>query len=230
MSSGGMPSSSATICAKVVSCPCPGSAPKAEAPLCRSVDPELAAVGHAEAEDVHVLARPGADGLGEERDPDAHQFAALAFLGLLGPQLLVADHVHGQPHGGLVVAGVVHPAGLALVRELVGPQQVLQPQLRRVHLQFVGQAVDQPLDEVHRLGDPERARVRHPAGRLVGEHGGHVAVRGLDVVAAGEHPEEAGRVLGGRGDAVERAVIGEHGGADPRILPSLVAAISPTMT
>ena len=155
------------------------------------VHAQLAAVGHAEAEDVHVLARAGTDGLGEERHPDAHQLAALALLLLLGAQCVVADHVHGLAHGGLVVTRVVHPAGLALVRKLLGPQQVSQPQLGRVHLQLERQAVDQPFDEVHGLGDPERARVGHPAGRLVGVHRGHVAVGGLDVVAAGEHPEEA---------------------------------------
>ena len=47
------------------------------------VHAQLAAVGHAEAEDVHVLARAGADRLGEERHADAHQLAALALLGLL---------------------------------------------------------------------------------------------------------------------------------------------------
>ena len=78
------------------------------------MDPQLAAVGHAEAEDVHVLARPGADGLGEERHADAHQLAARALLLLLCAQRVVADHVHGHAHGGLVVARVVHPAGLGL--------------------------------------------------------------------------------------------------------------------
>ena len=46
----------------------------------RRVHAQLAAVGHAEAEDVHVLARAGADGLGEEGHPDAHQLAARAPL------------------------------------------------------------------------------------------------------------------------------------------------------
>lgn len=34
--------------------------------LAGGVHPQLAAVGHAQAQDVHVLARPGAHGLGEE--------------------------------------------------------------------------------------------------------------------------------------------------------------------
>ena len=122
--------------------------------------------------------------------------------------------LHGQPHGRLVVARVVHPAGLGRVRELLGLDEVLQPQLGRVHVQLVGQAVDDPLDQVDRLGDPERAGVRDAARRLVGVDRGHLAVRGLDVVAAGEDAEEAGRVLHRRGGAVERAVVGEHVGAD----------------
>ena len=175
------------------------------------VDAQLTAVGHAQAEDVHILARAGADSLGEEGHPDAHQLAAGALLGLLGTQLLVADHVHGLAHRGLVVTRVVQPAGLALVRELLGLQQVLQPQLGRIHLQLEGEAIHQPLDEVDRLGDAERAGVRHATGCLIGEHRGHMAVGGLDVVAAGEHTVEAGRVLDRCRDAVERAVIGEHG-------------------
>ena len=116
---------------------------------------QLAAVGHAQAEYVHVLARPGADGLGEERHTDTHQLAARALLLLLGTKRVVPDHLHGLAHGRLVVAGVVHPAGLAPVRKLLGPQQVLQPQRNGVHLQLVRQAVHQAFDEVHRLGDAE---------------------------------------------------------------------------
>ena len=161
------------------------------------VDTQLTPVGHAQAKNVHILARACADSLGEEGHPDAHQLAALALLGLLGTQLLVADHVHGLAHRGLVVTRVIQPAGLALVRELLGLQQVLQPQLGRIHLEIESQTIHQSLDEVDRLGDAERAGVRHASGCLIGEHRGHVAVGGLDVVAAGEDAEEAGRVLDG---------------------------------
>ena len=110
--------------------------------LAGGVDPQLAAVGHAEAEDVHVLAGPGADRLGEERHADAHQLAPGPLLGLLAAELVVAGHLHGHAHGRLVVAGVVHPAGLGRVRELVGLEEVLEPQLGRVHVELVGEAVD----------------------------------------------------------------------------------------
>ena len=97
----------------------------------------------------------------------------------------------------------------------------LHPQLDRVHLELVGQAVDDPFDEVDGLGDPERAGVGDAAGRLVGVDRGHLAVGGLEVVAAGEDAEEAGGVLDrGRG-AVERAVVGQDVGADPEDLALL---------
>ena len=160
------------------------------------------------------LRGPGADGLGEERHADAHQLALGALVGLLLAELVVAGHLHGQAHGRLVVAGVVHPARLARVRELVGLDEVLDPQLGGIHLQVVGQAVDEPLHQVHGLGDAERAGVGHAAGRLVRVDGGHLAVGRLQVVAAGEHAEEPGRVLDRRGGAVEGAVVGQHVGAD----------------
>ena len=76
MSSGGMPSSWATIWANVVSWPWPCDLHREpQQRLAGRVDAQLAAVGHAEAEDVHVLARAGADALGEERQADAHQLA-----------------------------------------------------------------------------------------------------------------------------------------------------------
>ena len=46
----------------------------------RRMHPQVGAVVHREPEDVHVLARPGADALGEEGDADAHQLAAGALL------------------------------------------------------------------------------------------------------------------------------------------------------
>ena len=90
--------------------------------LARRVHPQVGAVVHREAEDVHVLARPGADAFREERDADAHQLAAGALLGLLAAQVLVAGDVHRDAHRLGVVAGVVGPAGRRLVRELLGPR------------------------------------------------------------------------------------------------------------
>ena len=86
------------------------------------VHPQVGAVVHRQAEDVHVLARPGADALGEERDADAHQLAAGALLCLLAPQILVAGDLHRHAHRLGVVPGVVRPAGRRLIRELLGPR------------------------------------------------------------------------------------------------------------
>ena len=168
------------------------------------------AVVHRQPEHVHVLARPGADGLGEEGDADPHQLAATALERLLGPQRVVVREPQRLVQRRLVLARVVHPAGLRRVRELLGADQVLAPQRHRIDPQLAREAVHQPLDQIHGLGDPERARVGHAARRLVGERAGHAAVRGLDVVGAGEDGEEPGRIARRLRGGVERAVVGEH--------------------
>src|ERR687898_895853 len=58
--------------------------------LAGRVHAQVRAVVHRQAEDDHVLARPGAHALGEERDADPHQLPARPLLGLLAPQLVVA--------------------------------------------------------------------------------------------------------------------------------------------
>ena len=99
--------------------------------LARRVDPDLARVEHLQAEDVEVVGRPGADDLRERADADAHQLAALArFSACSRRRSVVADHVHRQLERGRVVARVVLPAGRRLVRELVGLDEVLHPELR----------------------------------------------------------------------------------------------------
>ena len=188
MSSGGMPELLARRSGRTSSRgPGPGSAPRAAArALPVGCTRSSAAVGHAEAEDVHVLARPGADPsvkneipmpISSPRPRRSRRCSAR-------PQLVVAGHLHGQLQRPRVVPGVVLPPGRRGVRELLGPQQVLHPQLGRVHAQLGGEHVDHPLDQVHRLGDPERAGVRDPARRLVGVHPCHLAVRRLQVVAS----------------------------------------------
>ena len=134
------------------------------------MDPDLAGIEHADAQDVAVAGRPGADDLGEERDADAHQLAPRPLLRLLPAQALVADGGHGLAHGRRIVAGVVLPAERRLIRELRRLDEVLQPQLGRVDLQLVRQHVDDALDQIGRLGDPERAAIGDAARRLVGVH------------------------------------------------------------
>ena len=153
---------------------------------------------------------PGADHLGEEGDADAHQLAALALLGLLPAELVVAGDPHRLAHGLLVVAGVVGPAGLVLVGELLGLDEALHPQLGGVDVHLERELADEALDQEDGLGDPERAAVGDAAGRLVRVDGLDAAVRRLEVVGAGEHVEEPRGELRGLRRAVEGAVVGDH--------------------
>lgn len=95
------------------------------------------AIGHAQPEDVHVPAGPGAHPFGEEGDPDTHVFAASALFGLLTTKFVVTGHLHRHPHRLLVLPGVVLPARWRGVGELLGAQQILQSKFGRVHLQFL---------------------------------------------------------------------------------------------
>lgn len=162
--------------------------------------------------------RAGPDRLGEGCDADPHEalpgLSGRAALRLLGPQVVVPGDAERLAKRALVVPGVVDPAGAGGVGELLGADQVAQPQLHRVEGQLPREQVDHPFDEVDRLGDAERARVGDAAGCLVRVHGGHRAVGGLQVVGAGEDAEEAAREPQRRGGAVEGAVVGEHVAAD----------------
>ena len=178
--------------------------------LAGRVHPDLRRVEHLDAEDVELLAGPRADDLGEAGDPDAHQLAAGALLRLLLAQVRVADLVHRLLQRRGVVAAVVLPAQRRLVRELLLGDEVLHAQLGRIHLQFLREHVGDPLDAVHRLGDPERAAVRDPPGRLVGVDAVHLGECALHVVRPGADGEQAGGELGRVGSRVGVAVVGER--------------------
>ena len=186
------------------------------------MDPDLARIEHAEAEDVAVLDRARADDLGEERQAHAQQAAGLApverrpVLLLLLAQLGVADRVERLVQRRVVVAAVVLPAHRRGVRELLLLDEVLAPQLGGVHVELAREHVDHPLDEVARLGHPERAAVRDAAGRLVGVHAVDRDVRRGDVVRAGADVEEAGRPLGRVRAGVEGAVVRDGAARQPR--------------
>src|SRR5262249_51860981 len=141
--------------------------PEARDRLARRVDADLTGIEHLEAEDVEVLAGPGADDLGEARDTDAHQLAALALLRLLTLQLGIADAIHRLLERRTVVAAVVFPPERRPVRELLRLDEVLHPELGGVHAELTSHQVHHALDRVHRFGHPERAAIRDPAGRLV---------------------------------------------------------------
>ena len=108
-----------------------------------------------------------------------------------------------------VVARVVLPAGRRLVRELLGLDEVLHPQLGRVLADLVGEDVDDPLDGVDRLGHAERAAIGDAAGRLVGVDAIDLDERVVEVVRAGDDVEQAGRVLGRVGRGIGVAVVGD---------------------
>ena len=170
-----------------------------------------------------MLARPGADALGEERDADAHELAAGALLGLLAAQVLVAGDVHRHAHRLGVVARVVGPAGGRLVGELLGLDEAAHAQVDRVGLHLQREGVDHPLDEVDGLGDAERAAVGDAAGRLVGVDGLDLDVRGREVVGAADDVEEAGRELRRLRGRVEGAVVGDDVDAQAGDAPVLGA-------
>ena len=135
--------------------------------------------------------------------------SAARFL-LLAAQVVVAELVERQPHGRLVVARVVHEARGRLVRELVGADEVLQAQLGGVDAELVGGRLHEPLDQVGRLRDPERAAVGHAAGRLVRVGAVRLHVRDRDVIGAGHDVEQARLALRRLGVGEEGAVVGEQ--------------------
>src|SRR5262249_60984453 len=115
---------------------------------------DLAGSDHAEAQDVAVLDRPGADDLGEEAQPDAHQPARLAaaesfpIAPLLIAQRRVADRVEGLVERRQVVAAVVLPAERRAVWKLLLADKVAAPQFRRVDPELARQDVDHAFDEI----------------------------------------------------------------------------------
>src|SRR5262249_21336256 len=139
----------------------------------RRVHPNFAGVEHTEAEDIAILDRSGANDLGKEADPDAHQLAGLApgegfaVAALLVAQIRVADRVQRLVERGQVVAAVVFPAKRRLVRELLFADQVAAPHFGWVHAELARQNIDHALNKIRRLCHSERAAIRDTARRLV---------------------------------------------------------------
>src|SRR4029453_4376320 len=132
------------------------------------MDPDLAGVEHADAQDVAVPGRPRTNDLSEEGDADAHQLPPRPLLRLLFAQTGIVDRGHRLAHRGDVIARVVFPAERRVIGELLRLDEVLQPELGGVDPELVRQHVDYPLDQVGRLGHPERAAVGDAARRFVG--------------------------------------------------------------
>ena len=175
----------------------------------RGMDPDLTTVEHLDAQDVEGVGGASTDDLGEGADADAHELAPGALLGLLLAQAVVVDHLHRPPQRGRVVARVVVPARGGVVGELLGLDEVLLAQLGGVHADVVGVDVDHALDGVHRLGDPERAAIRHATGRLVGVDAVDLHERILEVVRPRDDVEQASREARRVGRRVGVAVVGD---------------------
>jgi hypothetical protein len=77
--------------------------------------------------------------------------------GLLGPQLVVADRLEREVQRRQVVTAVVTHARVAVVRKVVGTQQVVPPDLDRIVAELGGEQVDRPLDDGRGLGPPGAA-------------------------------------------------------------------------
>ena len=180
---------------------------------CR-VDANLAAVEHAEPENIAVLDRTGPDDLGEVAEANAEKRTGLAALegfdtlGLLLAEILVTDCFQGLFPTGVVITGIIFPAESRLIRELVLLDEVLGAEFRRIHAELDGENLDHPLDEIGSLGHPERAAVRDAARSLVGVDAVDGQIGGRDIIGPGADIHEAGRELGRVGTGIESAMVG----------------------
>ena len=159
------------------------------------------------------LAADAAAGLDERRDADAHQLAPrprgippLEQLGIVG-------QVECLVQGLDIISRIVFGASGRLVRECVGLDEVLAPQLEWVHTQLGRERVDTPLERQHRLGSTGAAV--WASRRCVGEHGGALDPHVRYAVAARRHAQnECGR--NGRGGLQLRAHVGDVVQLQPR--------------
>ena len=137
----------------------------------------------------------GAGALDEAGRPDS-VIPAVDFLPDLRFKGLVADLLEGLPQQLGVVPAVVYDrvgfrTGPAqLVRHHFGRDQVLQPELRRVHSQVGGHQIEHALPEEARLIASRRAEGAH--ADLVGEHALHIPLVVGDVVRAGQQRRGGG--------------------------------------
>ncbi len=208
MSSTSTPSWSATIWEKVVTCPWPWgvtpirtrTVPVGSISIVAASQPPATYLRACRTRDG---ARPHISVQVEKPDPDLLVRAALAPLGLLAADVVVAQGLDHRVVGQRVVARVDRQAARDReVREAVGRDVVLAPELGRVHVQLPRQQVHRPLDRVGGLG-PAGAAVG-VGRRGVGVDVGVLEVVALDVVEAAVEPR-AEHLDAGRDDLVVRA-------------------------
>ena len=111
----------------------------------------LAGVEHLQAKNIEVFRRACPNNFRETADPDSHQLAALSFLRLFLSQFGVTDFLHGLAQSAFVVTAVVLPAQDRLVRKSVGSDEILQPEIRRIHFQVVRHDVDHAFNRMRRF-------------------------------------------------------------------------------
>ena len=128
---------------------------------------------------------------------------------MLLAQLRVADAVQCHLQRGRIVAAVVLPTQRGAVWKLLGLDEVLHPQLGRVHVQLERQRIHHALDGVYGLGDAERAAVGDTARRLVRIHAVNLHVRHWQVIRARADGEQSSREFGGIGGGVRCAMVGD---------------------
>ncbi len=139
--------------------------------------------------------------------PDAEVAALLPRLGLLGPELLVVEHLQEPVERLGVVAAVVGHRHLGLERSRELRDEVLPPDLGGVHLEGGRRRVDHPLEHVAGLGPPGAPVRVHRGG--VGEDARDLALDGADRVdAVQERAVEEGRDRGSEGREIGAEVGG----------------------
>ena len=226
-SSYGMPSSSATIWANVVSWPCPCDlTPSLRIALPVGCTRSSAESNISQAGDVVLLAGPAPTTSVKRRDPDADQPALLPRLApapRAAPRSRASRARCASPR---VVAGVVDEAGRRLVRELLGLDEV-----RRAGTRPGRRRARRPPSATSRSIRYEASVTRNeqryatPPGALFVYAPSRDDVRGRDVVAAGDDVEQPGAELRGLRVGVERALVGEQRRrCRPVIFPSLSAS------
>ena len=129
---------------------------------------------------------------------------------MLPAQIGIADLVERLAQRGRIVAAVVLPAQRRPVRKLLGLDEVLHPQLGRIHVQLQRQGIHHAFDGVDRLGDAERAAIGDSSGRLVGVDTVNLDVRRRHVIRAGANGEQSGRKLRRIGSRVGSTVVGDR--------------------
>src|SRR5207244_13156631 len=95
------------------------------------------------------------DHLSKAAEADLHQFSACPLFSLLFAKLGIADVFDRLRESVVVVAAVVLPAHCGFVREFVRRNEVLPPEIGRIHVELMRHDIDHALDGVSSFGYAE---------------------------------------------------------------------------